>query len=286
MTPTEFKKYYRTPTKLEKNTLNTAEILFCQPSCTTNCPNTCTQHPPARTLKTQYISNNQNLTPRTSINPPLPQALQTPHHPNPPPNIIHHPQKYHISTILDHKTLTVKDKYKITKKYTTYLCQWIQPNNITYNKWMPQRELFPLNYPTVTKHNLILLERYYTIKQLTYYQQLITTHFSHEINKDPRFIPPPTTIPLFHISIQECNPEKDIATYTETIQINNTKTHLYENTGRYLITIPTTRLEWLWQQYNKNKYNTHGLVPQPQSFEKEIIWLYQRYKHKTSKKNP
>ena len=236
MRPNEFKTYYKTPTKLEKNVLNIAEILFCQPSCTTNCPNQCTLHLPARTLKTKYISNNQNLMPRTPDNPPVPQAQQTPHHPNPPPNIIQRPQEYHKSTILAHKIITIKDKYKITKNYDTYLCQWTQPNNNIYNKWMPQQELFPPNYPTVTQHNLILLEKYYTTKQHNHYQQLITTHFSHEINRDPRFIPSSTTIPLIHVSIQECNPKKDIATYTKTIQINNTKTHLYENTGRHLIT--------------------------------------------------
>ena len=48
-----------------------------------------------------------------------------------------------------------------------------------------------------------------------------------------------------------------------------------EDTGRHLITIPTTRLKWLWQQYNKDKYNTHGLVPPTQTFETEVVWFYQ-----------
>lgn len=58
MSPNDFKRYYKTPTKLEKNALNIAEQLFCHPNCTTNCANPCTQHPPVRTLKTKYISNN------------------------------------------------------------------------------------------------------------------------------------------------------------------------------------------------------------------------------------
>ena len=106
-------------------------------------------------------------------------------------------------------------------------------------------------------------------------------------NKQKPEIYPPTHNNTAHTHIHtRMQSIRYIAIYTETIQIKKTKTHLYENTGRHLITIPTTRLEWLWKQYNKNKYNTHGLVPQPQSFEKKIIWLYQRYKHKPSMKNP
>ena len=45
-------------------------------------------------------------------------------------------------------------------------------------------------------------------------------------------------------------------------------------------------MKWLWQQYNKNKYSTHSLVPPTQSFETEVVWLYQRYNYKKPKKNP
>ncbi|HYP42844.1 MAG TPA: RNase H family protein, partial [Candidatus Nitrosocosmicus sp.] len=74
-------------------------------------------------------------------------------------------------------------------------------------------------------------------------------------------------------------------TNQDTIQINNENTDLYEDTGRYLTTISTTRLKWLWQQYNKAMDSSHNLVPPTQPFEKEVIWLYQRYKIKTPKNN-
>ena len=112
MTPNNFKTYYKTPTKLEKNALNIAKQLFCYPSCTPNCPNPCMQHPSARTLKARYISDNQDLIPRTPDNPPQPPARQQPQHPNPPPNIINHPHRFPINIILHHKTNVSKDKYK------------------------------------------------------------------------------------------------------------------------------------------------------------------------------
>jgi len=78
------------------------------------------RHPPTRTLKAKYISDNQDLIPRTSDNPLQPPTPQQPYHPNP-PNIINHPYKFLINTILDHKTNVSKEKYKTTKKYNTYL---------------------------------------------------------------------------------------------------------------------------------------------------------------------
>ena len=78
----------------------------------------------------------------------------------------------------------------------------------------------------------------------------------------------------------------DIIANKDTIQVNNEQTYIYEDIGTHLITIPTTRIKWLWQQYNKTSYSTHGLVPQTQTFQKEVVWLYQRYKRKISKNDP
>ena len=206
--------------------------------------------------------------------------------PNPPPNIKNNPLRFPIHTILNHKSNETKDKYKITRKYNTYLCQWTLQNNITYNKWMPQRELFPLNQLPVIEHNIKLLKEYYTKHQHRYYKNIVNTHFTPAQTRDTRFIPPPTIIPHTQISIIECNPEKDITTIKNTIQTQNELTHIYEDTGKHLITIPTTRLKWLWQQYNKAIYSTHGLVPHTQPFETEVVWLYQRYKYKIPKKDP
>ena len=150
---------------------------------------------------------------------------------------------------------------------------------------MPQRELFPPNQLAVIEHNIHLLKNYYTAYQHKYYSNIVKTHFTPEQTRDTRFIPPPTELPHTQISIIECNPEKDIATTTHTIQTQGTLTHIYDDTGRYLVTIPTLRLEWLWQQYHNASHNTHGVVPHTQPFETEVIWLYQRYKYKNSKNN-
>ena len=70
------------------------------------------------------------------------------------------------------------------------------------------------------------------------------------------------------------------------MQINNEQADLYDDTGKHFITISTTKLKWLWQQYNKASYSSHSLVSQTQSFQKEVIWLYKKYKHEAPRKNP
>ena len=100
MTPDNFKIYYKTPTKLKRNALHIAEQLFCHTSCTPNCHNQCTIHPPPQTLKIKYISDNQSLILRTLINSPQLLTTQHPHHSNPPTNITKQPHKFPINIIL------------------------------------------------------------------------------------------------------------------------------------------------------------------------------------------
>lgn len=126
---------------------------------------------------------------------------------------------------------------------------------------MTQCELFPFHQLPVIEHNTNILKEYYTSHQYKYYKNIIQTHFTPAQTRDTRFIPPPLIIPLTQISITECNPEKHINTNTITIQTYTELTHVYENIGTHLTTIPTIKLKWLWQQYNKHIYSTHGLVP-------------------------
>ena len=104
--------------------------------------------------------------------------------------------------------------------------------------------------------------------------------------RDTRYIPPPQTIPLCHIRINDCNPEDDITCTQYTIQIQFDTAHIDDNLGRHLITIPKTRLKWLWDQYHSVLDKPHNLEPPTQSFETEVAWLYQRYKYKTPKNDP
>ena len=94
------------------------------------------------------------------------------------------------------------------------------------------------------------------------------------------------SLPLIHLSVLECNPNKDIITPTPTIQIQYKNAHLYDRNGIYLITISVTRLNWLWLQYHTTVHNSLILTPPIQSFEIEIAWLYQRYKYWVTKNHP
>ena len=151
---------------------------------------------------------------------------------------------------------------------------------------MLQRELFSLNLPHVIEHNTCLLINYYSKTQHTFYRNIINANFTLEQNRDTRYIPPPLIIPFAHILINECNPEKDIKVDTCIIQIQNDTTHIYEETRKHLISTPIDRLKWLWKQYTQSQNRPNGLIPPIQSFEIEIVWLYQRYKYRISKIDP
>ena len=230
MSQEDFKKINTKSMKLIKQALDIAEQLFFYPRCNPNYQNPCDNHHPPHTLKEEYITLNHNIEPRTTK---TPIHLPTPPHPPqplPPPNIRNNPIRYPTHSILNHKVIKRKDKYKITKEYQTILCQWNLPNNIIYNKWMPQREIFPLNLPHIIEHNTSLLVNYYSKKQHIFYRNIINANFTLEKNRDTRYIPRPLIIPLAHISINECNPEKDIKVNTCTIQIQNDTAHIYEET--------------------------------------------------------
>ena len=83
-----------------------------------------------------------------------------------------------------------------------------------------------------------------------------------------------------------CNPDNDIACTQNTIQSQHGVSHIYDNDGRHLITIPEQRLNWLCEQYHTALGHPHNLEPPTQSFEQEVVWLYQRYKYKLPKNDP
>ena len=180
MSQEDFKNFYTTPMKLIKQALDIVGQLFCHPRCNPNCLNPCVNHHPPRTLKQEYITFDHNIAARTReapIHPPTPPHLLRS---IPPLNIKNNPVRHPIHSILDHKEIKTKDKYKITKKYQTYLCQWNLTNNIIYNKWMLQRELFPLNLPKVVVYNTSLLLNHYTKKLHTFYKNIINKKFIPE----------------------------------------------------------------------------------------------------------
>ena len=77
------------------------------------------------------------------------------------------------------------------------------------------------------------------ILQHKYYRKILNTHFIPEQNIDTRFILPSTTITFIQIFITECNPDKD---FLPTKILYNEIIHIYEDYGKHLTSISTTRL--------------------------------------------
>ena len=150
-------------------------------------------------------------------------------------------------------------------------------------KKLAQREL-PIT--SQESYNTIQIQHSHTKKQHTLYKNIIQGNDFVTQNKDPRHISPPLNIPLIKISTHECNPKNDINTNTSKIQTQGDNAHIYNETCKHLITIPYDRLTWLWTQYNWMLYQPHNLIPPIQTFEIEITWLYQRYKHRIPKNDP
>lgn len=237
-------------------------------------------------LKYSYKLLNHQLTPRlrpqnTHLPPTLPLE-----YPKPPLYIQNNHTLYPIHSIIQERSHTHKDKNNITKTYTSYLCQWRITNELIYTKWLSQRVLFLWEHQNTINHNILLLTQYYTHKQHQYYTNILNANFATPQFKDTRHISPPLIIPLCQINITECNPDIDIAHAQPTIQSQHGYSHIYDEDGRHLITIPDQRLKWLWEQYHTAIHQPHNLEPPIQSFEREVAWLYHRYKYKTPKNDP
>jgi hypothetical protein len=152
--------------------------------------------------------------------------------------------------------------------------------------WMNTNKVFPYNIPNITEYNLTLLKQFYLTQQHKHYQNITEQNFYQIQSKDTRYIHPPLQLPLVQIILNECNLDTDINTLEPTIQIIQNKALIFTNKGNHLITISKNRLEWLWNQYTTNS-NIHHQLDQPcQTFETEVIWLYERYKYRIPKTDP
>jgi hypothetical protein len=152
--------------------------------------------------------------------------------------------------------------------------------------WMPTDKVFPHNKPNIIYHNLRLLKQFYLAQQHLHYQDIIEKNFHQIQSKNTRYIQEPLQLPFVQIYLSECNPDTDINIVEPTIQIIQDKALIFTNIGKHLITIPKKRLEWLWSQYNTNSNVHHQLDPPCQSFETEVIWLYERYKYQILRTDP
>ena len=134
----------------------------------------------------------------------------------------------------------------------------------------PTKRLVPMEQSKYHNHKILLLTQYYTHKQHQHFTNILQLNFNEEQLRDTRYIPPPQDIPLCHIHINECNPDNDIACTQNTIQSQHGISHIYDNDGCHLITIPEQRIQWLWDQYQDALNKSHNLEPPIQPFEKEV----------------
>ena len=131
MSPEEFRKYYKNPTKLEITAINIAAQLFYQSPCNQNCPTPCLIHIQTITLKTQFITDHRELHLRVIEDSLHPTPPQQPQYPNPPINIINNPSKFPIHTIITHPHKKQKTNTKLPKTTThTYVNGYLATHHI------------------------------------------------------------------------------------------------------------------------------------------------------------
>ena len=87
-------------------------------------------------------------------------------------------------------------------------------------------------------------------------EQQATLTYANYLNyiqtKDKKYIHPPLNITNLRTYMQECKPDKDILTNKSTIQIQGLDSHIYDHNGKYITTITTERLQWLWNHFSHN----------------------------------
>jgi hypothetical protein len=267
MNEKEFQQYHKKPTPTIKKALKIASHLFCTSICTNTCRTPCNIHQQSHMLLPEIANRPNQILHHNPLpeNNPIINILEPPK----PPRRMQKLQDYPITTITNTKHSKRKDKFDTIKMFTSYKCTWIQPENQNYIMWLTTDKVFPHNKPNITNHNLTLLKQFYLTQQHKHYSNIIAKNFHQPQSKDTRY-----------------NPDKDINTTQPTIQIIGDEAYLFTDTGKLLITISKTRLEWLWKQYNTNLSTQHQLDPPRQPFTIEIIWLYERYKYRIPKTKP
>jgi hypothetical protein len=259
LSPKEFKQKFKVAPKLIKEALAQTQLLFPH-----NPPTTHNSPPQHVTTLIPPINTNNQVDP-TSGKP--------------------------IQDIINTKTTTHKDKWGAKAIKQHYLCQWNTPPANT-TKWVEASLL--LHHDNVAlDHNIYILHKFLRNQQETNTLTTYNSCINFRQSKDQRFIRPPIIAPNLTLITKECNPDKDIITTKPTIQIQGTETNIYDPTGAYVLTMPLTRLQWLWERYSQSQTHPmlHFLNPPPQDFTTEILWLTQRYvtilpKRKPKKHNP
>ena len=208
LTPSEFQTTYNHAPKTIKEALKLATTLFPTPSPST--------------------------TQRSHTQLPHPTPTHTIHNPN-------NPQQptlgLPIHTIVNEKITTRKDKWGAQATKRTYLCQWQHTQGIT-QEWRTDKELLhPDNI--LLEHNLLLISQYHKKNMEHNTTQTYASYFNYTQPKDNKFIHPPLKITNLTLTTQESNPDKDINFNQPTIQIQANEAHIYDQQGKYIITLNT-----------------------------------------------
>jgi hypothetical protein len=148
MNDKEFQQYHKKITPTIKKALKIASHIFCTSNCLETCRPPCNIHQQTFTLLPEIINRlNQNFlhTPFPKVNPPI-NTLELPK----PPKRMQKLQEYPITAIIDKKNSKRMNKLGTTKKFTSYKCKWMQPENYNYTLWMPTDKVFPHNKPNIT----------------------------------------------------------------------------------------------------------------------------------------
>jgi hypothetical protein len=148
----------------------------------------------------------------------------------------------------------------------------------TIQQWRKEEEpLHPDNL--LLEHNILRITQHQRKQAKLNTTQKYACWLNHIQWKDNKFIHPPLHITNLKLSIQECNPDKNIQVNQPTIQIQNSEANIYDQRTNYMATITTERLQWLWNQFSYDHFlqTTKILQPPSQNFETKILWLIQRY---------
>lgn len=202
--------------------------------------------------KLQYYSLTHNI----NNSPPPTTTNATTRRPTPPTPPNQPPLGQAIQAIIKDKINTKKDKWGAQSITKSYLCQWPLSQGTT-QQWRKEEELLHPNNISL-EHNLYCITLNHTL--------IVSNHTQ---SKDNKYIHPPLKITNLQISIQDCNPDKDIRTNTPTIQIHKPEANIYDQRGNHIATLTTDRLTWLWNQFSHhtNTQPLTSLQPPSQNFE-------------------
>jgi hypothetical protein len=146
MNEKEFKQYHNKITPTIKKALKIAPHLFCTTNCTITCQPQYNIHQQAFILLPEIINRlNQNF-----LHTPFPETIppvNIPEFPKP-PNRMQKLQDYPITEIIAIKNSKCTDKFGTTKIFTSYKCNWTQPENHNYMMWMNTNKVFHTTHQT------------------------------------------------------------------------------------------------------------------------------------------